>query len=91
MHDRQPQFSGQSSERDETIAHVLGISTDEQQSEEQRFLDYLLGTGFTQNEAIKLVHQRTHLYENSEMRQRIHDDGRIQFARWLYEHGEISA
>lgn len=89
--DRQPQFSGQSSERDEAIAHALGINTSGQQSEEQRLLDYLLGTGFTQNEAIKLVYQRVHLYENSEMRQRVHDDRRIQFARWLYEHGEISA
>ncbi|HCI80399.1 MAG TPA: hypothetical protein DHW02_11990 [Ktedonobacter sp.] len=91
MHDRQPHFSGQSSERDEAVAKALGMNAREQQSDEQRFLDYLLATGFTQNEAIKLVHQRTHLYENSEMRQRLHDDGRIQFARWLYEHGEITA
>ena len=91
MHDRQPHFSGQSSERDEAVAQALGMNVNTQQSDEQRFLDYLLATGFTHNEAIKLVYQRIHLYENSEMRQRLHDDGRIQFARWLYEHGEISA
>jgi hypothetical protein len=91
MHDRQQHLSGPSQERDEALAHVLGMNTPDKQPEEQRFLDYLLGTGFTHNEAIKLVYQRTHLYENSEMRQRVHDDWRIQFARWLYEHGEITA
>ena len=91
MYDRQPQLSGPSPERDEAIAHVLRIDATGVQSEEQRLLDYLLGTGFTHNEAIKLVYQRTHLYENNEMLQRLHDDRRIQFARWLYEHGEITA
>lgn len=91
MYDRQQHIPGPSSERDEALAHILSGTTKSQPTEEQRLLDYLLGTGFTQSEATKLVYQRVHLYENSEMRQRVHDDGRMQFARWLYEHGEITS
>jgi hypothetical protein len=57
--------------------------------EEQMFLDYLLEMGFTWQEAVKLVGLREHLYENAEMRQRLANDCRMHFARWLYEHGEI--
>ena len=82
---------GSSPERDETLTHILTAGTTTMPLEEQRYLDYLLATGFSHNEAIQLVHQRVHLYENSEMRQRVHDDARIQFARWLFEQGEISS
>jgi len=46
--------------------------------------------GFTLDEANKLRHQRTHIYENAEMQQRLADDSRMHFARWLYEHGEMN-
>lgn len=62
-----------------------GIGT----TEEQMLLDYLVELGFAWEEAVKLIHLREHLYENPEMRQRIADDCRTQFARWLYEQGEI--
>ena len=90
MYERQ-NISGSSSERDEALAQVLATGVSEQLIEEQRLLDGLLTTGFTQNEATRLLYQRVHLYENSEIRQRVQDDRRIQFARWLYEHGEISS
>ncbi|HLI07772.1 MAG TPA: hypothetical protein VKV40_14470 [Ktedonobacteraceae bacterium] len=57
--------------------------------EEQMFLDYLLATGFELEEARKLVEMREHLYENTEMRQRVAEDYRMHFARWLYEQGEL--
>jgi hypothetical protein len=57
--------------------------------EEQMFLDYLLATGFELEEARKLVEMREHLYENTEMRQRMAEDYRMHFARWLYEQGEL--
>ncbi len=58
--------------------------------EEQMLVDYLIEMGFVWEEAVKLLNLREHLYENAEMRQRVADDCRLQFARWLYEHGEIS-
>ena len=58
-------------------------------SEEQIFLDYLLESGFTPEEANKLVDMREHLWDNDEMRQRVANDYRMQFAVWLYEQGEI--
>jgi hypothetical protein len=57
--------------------------------EEQMFLDYLLALGFEQEEARKLVDLREHLYDNAEMRQRMAEDYRMHFARWLYEQGEL--
>ena len=58
--------------------------------EEQMFLDYLLATGFELEEAKKLVTMRERLYDNAEMRQRMAEDYRMHFARWLYEQGELS-
>ena len=58
-------------------------------SEEQIFLDYLIEMGFAWKEAAKLMELREHLHENAEMRQRMAEDYRMHFARWLYEHGEI--
>jgi hypothetical protein len=59
-------------------------------SEEQLLLDYLLETGFAWEEAEKLLSLRDHLYDNVEMRQRMTDDYRMHFARWLYEQKEIN-
>ena len=58
-------------------------------SEEQMFLDYLIEMGFAWKEATRLLELREHLHENAEMRQRMADDYRMHFARWLYEQGEI--
>jgi hypothetical protein len=59
-------------------------------SEGRLFLDYLADQGFAWEEALKLINLREHLYEeNVEMQQRLADDCRMHFARWLYEQGEI--
>jgi hypothetical protein len=58
-------------------------------SEEQMLLDYLIDAGFMLDEALQLLNLREHLYSNTEMQQRLADDTRMQFARWLYEHGEL--
>ena len=87
MQNRQQPFqgnvseSGQYAERSTSAGSML---------EEQRQQEYLLGLGFTWDEACKLQYQRTHLYENVEMQQHLADDSRIHFARWLYEQGEIN-
>ncbi|MHB8599956.1 MAG: hypothetical protein ACYDER_24500 [Ktedonobacteraceae bacterium] len=59
-------------------------------SEDQLLLDYLLETGFAWEEAEKLLDLRDHLYDNAEMHQRMTDDYRMHFARWLYEQHEIN-
>lgn len=59
-------------------------------SEEQLLLDYLLEAGFAWEEAEKLLDLRDHLYDNAEMHQRMADDYRMHFARWLYQQQEIS-
>lgn len=57
---------------------------------EQLMLDYLLDNGFQWDEAVTLMHLREHLYENIEMRQRVTEDYRMHFVKWLYEHGLVS-
>jgi hypothetical protein len=57
--------------------------------QEQMMLDYLLDMGFTWEESMRLTNVREHLYEGSEMRERMANDYRMEFARWLLEHGEI--
>ncbi len=87
MQNRQQPFQGNVSEPGQCTD--INTSTSGMQ-EEQRQQEYLLSLGFTWDEAQKLQHQRTHLYENAEMQQRLADDSRIHFARWLYEQGEIN-
>ncbi len=57
---------------------------------DQVMLDYLLDNGFQWEEAVTLLRLREHLYENAEMHQRITDDLRMQFVKWLYEHDMLS-
>ena len=59
-------------------------------SEAQLLLDYLIDNGFSWEEAIRLVHMREHIHDNSEVRQRMADDAHMQFARWLYNQGELN-
>jgi len=81
-------FSEHTNER--PVQHAERESALLETVEEQLYMDYLLETGFAWEEATKLVHLRDHLHENAEMRQRMHDDYRMHFVRWLYEQGEIT-
>jgi hypothetical protein len=72
------------------IQHAEAISEVASISEAQLLLDYLIDNGFSWEEAIKLVHMRAHIHDNSEVRQRMADDAYMQFARWLYEQGEFN-
>jgi len=56
---------------------------------EQAMLDQLLATGFQWDEATTLLAMRENLCENPEMRQRMLDDHRMHFVKWLHEHGII--
>jgi hypothetical protein len=57
---------------------------------DQLLRDALMSAGFAQEEAAMLLHFREHLYENAEIRQRMTDDLRMHFARWLYISGEMN-
>jgi len=83
--------SPQPSEQNELrILNAQIKSQVENKSEEQMLLDYLIDAGFMLNEALQLLDLREHLYTNTEMQQRLADDARMQFARWLYEKGELN-
>ena len=90
MKNRQSPGGGSFEPNERLLQHIrTGISSDHVR-EEQVQLDYLMESGFEWEEAVKLLCMREHLYENSEVRQRMADDLRTHFVRWLYEHGEIS-
>ncbi|MBA2393399.1 MAG: hypothetical protein H0V70_11730 [Ktedonobacteraceae bacterium] len=57
--------------------------------EEQRQIEQLISLGFEWEEAAKLCDLREYLYDNDEMRERVANDSRMHFARWLYQNGEI--
>ena len=87
MQNRHQSFQGNVSESSQCAEE--SVST-ESMLEEQRQQEYLMSLGFTWDETRKLQYQRVHLYENVEMQQRLADDYRINFVRWLYEQGEIN-
>ena len=90
MKNRSQSSMGGFSEYNERIAQSTEIEgSTPKPSEEQMFLDYLIEMGFAWKEATRLLELREHLHENAEMRQRMSDDYRMHFARWLYEQGEI--
>jgi hypothetical protein len=76
--------------RQEKLAHTVETNQHKlSNSGDQVILDSLMNIGFAWEEAIMLLYLREHLYENAEMRQRITDDQRMHFARWLYTNGEM--
>ncbi len=86
-------FNGHSeyNERREKLAHPFEAKHyTPSSSGDQAMLDYLMNAGFVWEEAVMLLYLREHLYENSEMRQRLTDDLRMHFARWLYTNGEMN-
>jgi hypothetical protein len=84
-------FSGGFAEHNDPLTPPIDTQVvDTQTSAGQQHMHRLMDAGFLWDEAVKLISLRDHLYENQEMRQRMELDLRIQFARWLLEHGEIS-
>ena len=84
---QQPSSQGNISESGQ---RTEGSTSTTSMLEEQRQQEYLMSLGFTWDQTRKLQYQRMHIYENLEMQQRMADDSRILFARWLYEQGEIN-
>ncbi len=94
MKNRQPTSFNSPSEHNEwqgKLAHPLEAKHfTPSSSGDPIVLDYLMNAGFVWEEAVMLLYLREHLYENAEMRQRMTDDLRIHFARWLYANGEMN-
>jgi hypothetical protein len=80
----------QSSEYNEPGKYIEVDEIRERTRMEQRQVEDLMERGFLWEEAIKLVQLHEHMYENAEVRQRLEEDEHMQFARWLYEQGEIN-
>jgi hypothetical protein len=77
-------------EQQDKLAHALETKHYAPSSSgDQVMLDSLINAGFVWEEAVMLLHLREHLYENAEMHQRMTDDLRMHFARWLYANGEM--
>lgn len=85
-----PNSHSEYNERQEELAHPLEAKQHTPSPNgDQVMLEYLTNAGFLWEEAMMLLHLREHLYENAEMRQRITDDLRMHFVRWLYTNGEM--
>jgi hypothetical protein len=52
--------------------------------------EYLLSQGFSETEATRIVHMKTHVLEQVEYRELVEETRRLAFMRWLIEHGRIS-
>ena len=85
MKNNPPEHNERSVQHAELKAQLEHIST-----EEQIQIEHLIGKGFSWEEALNMISLREHLYENGEMRQRMAENMHMQFARWLYEQGELS-
>ena len=46
--------------------------------------------GFTEAEALKLIHMKEHVEEQIEYREMLEEQHRLNFVRWLVEHDRIS-
>jgi hypothetical protein len=90
MQNRQPFMGGFPEYNERAIQGAEIAASTVGAPEEQMLLDYLIDIGFVWEAAAKLLNLREHLYENPEMRQRMAEDHRMLFARWLYEQGEIT-
>ncbi len=93
----QPLMGGHGESNDQYAQHTeqamrkLHIEINETAvDQDQTRLEQLINSGFGWDEAMKILGMREHIYENSEMKQRIENDPRMQFVRWLIENDEMN-
>jgi Holliday junction resolvasome RuvABC DNA-binding subunit len=51
--------------------------------------EYLLSLGFSETEAQQLVHMKNHVTEQTEYREMVEEQHRLDFIRWLVEHDRL--
>jgi hypothetical protein len=49
-----------------------------------------LGGNFSKDEVARLTNLRRNFYEHTEYLERVIDERRLEFARWLLDHGKLS-
>jgi hypothetical protein len=49
----------------------------------------LLSLGFSENEATRLVYMKNHMTEQSEYREVVEEQHRLDFIRWLIKHDRM--
>lgn len=49
-----------------------------------------LSGNFTADEVSRLTHLRTNFHAHTEYLERVIDERRLEFARWLLDHGKLS-
>jgi len=50
----------------------------------------LLSSGFSANEAKRLLHMKNHMTEQGEYREMVEESRRLNFIRWLIDHDRMS-
>ena len=50
----------------------------------------LLASGFTENEAERLIHMKDHVSEQVEYREMLQESRRLSFSRWLLDQDRMS-
>ncbi len=50
----------------------------------------LLASGFTENEAERLINMKDHVSEQIEYREMLQESRRLSFLRWLVDHDRMS-
>jgi hypothetical protein len=79
-----------SQQTDLTMRQLQIEITENDTTQNQARLESLMTAGFSWDESVNLLRMREHVYENVEVRQRIENDPRVQFVRWLIENGEMN-
>lgn len=51
--------------------------------------EHLLSLGFSETEATMLVYMKNHMTEQSEYREVVEEQHRLDFMRWLIEHDRL--
>ncbi len=51
--------------------------------------EHLLSLGFSETEATQLVYMKNHMTEQSEYRELVEEQHRLDFIRWLIEHDRL--
>jgi hypothetical protein len=51
--------------------------------------EYLLSLGFSEIEASRLVYMKNHVTDQSEYREVLEEQNRLDFIRWLIEHDRL--
>jgi hypothetical protein len=88
-HIGQSSMGGFSDYNEHSIQNAAKMHAQPDIAEHSASIDMLVKRGFTREEAERLLHLQEHLYENPEIIQRMAEDNRLLFARWLYKQGEI--